>query len=231
MRTPLNGIVGFVDVLQETVQTDELKTYVSYLAKSAARLEKFAADAILISELTVGDYQLYESEFNISELIAEIEVELEEEIGVKGLRLVFEPVGSTSMFSDRNLVSIALRHILENAVKYSPAESKIAISSVDDDAMVAQIQIADNGPGFSRPALENLFSLFSIGQEHIDNSCGLGLALTNMIMQNLNGRISVNNRNGGGACVNLFSETYTAITLRISGASRFINCTTPDWSV
>ncbi len=204
MRTPLNGIVGFVDVLQETVQTDELKTYVSYLAKSAARLEKFAADAILISELTVGSYQMYESEFNLQDLISEIEIELEEEIAVKGIRLIFAPIGTTKMFTDRNLMSIALRHIIENSVKYSPEESIITIHSLDDDGIVAQIQIDDDGEGFSKPALDSLFSLFSIGQDHIDNACGLGLALTNMIMHTMNGQITAANRLAGGATVSLF---------------------------
>lgn len=204
MRTPLNGIVGFVDVLQETVQTDELKTYVSYLAKSAARLEKFAADAILITELTVGNYQLYESEFDLQSLIMEQEQQLEEEIVSKNLRLIYTPIGSTNIFSDRNLISIAMRHVLENAAKFAPENSIISIKSVDDDNMVAQISVEDSGEGFSSSALENLFGLFAIGQDHIDNACGLGMALTNMIMQTLGGRIQVSNRQEGGALVNLF---------------------------
>lgn len=204
MRTPLNGIVGFVDVLQETVETDELKTYVSYLAKSAARLEKFAGDAILISELTVGTYQIYESEFDLKSLIGELEQHLEEGIIQKNIKLKFSPVGSTRIFSDRNLISIALRHVLENAVKFAPEDSIICINSLDDKNGVKQIAVEDSGEGFSPSALENLFSLFAIGQDHIDNACGLGIALTNMIMQILGGHISVNNRQEGGASVNLF---------------------------
>lgn len=206
MRTPLNGIVGFVDVLQETVQTDELKSYVSYLAKSAARLEKFAANAILISELTIGNYSSYESEFDLQELLGEIELGLEEEIAVKGLRLIFAPIGSTKMFTDRNLVSIALHHIIDNAIKFSPIDNIISIHSSDAIQRVNRIIIEDAGPGFSAFALESLFSLFAIGQEHTDNECGLGLALTNMIMKSLNGRISVSERPEGGASVCLYLD-------------------------
>ena len=190
--------------MQETVQTDELKTYVSYLAKSAARLEKFASDAILISELTVGSYQTYESEFDLLKLIGELELQLEEELIQKNIRIAASPVGSTTIHSDRNLLAIAMRHVLENAVKFAPEGSVISISSRDNDNMVSQITVEDCGEGFSPSALENLFGLFAIGQDHIDNACGLGMALTNMIMHTLGGRISVSNRREGGAAVNLF---------------------------
>lgn len=204
IRTPLNGIVGFVDVLQDTVQTDELKTYVNYLANSASRLDQFATDAILITELMVGSYEIQQSEFLLQEVINEIEKNLEEEIAIKNIKLIYEPLGSGLAFADKNLASIALRHIVENAVKFSKDSGVVTIQSVEDDGSIAQIIVKDEGDGFSGSALDNLFDLFALGQEHMDNNSGLGLALVNMIMEHINGKVLVKNNLKVGATVTLF---------------------------
>lgn len=204
IRTPLNGIVGFVDVLQDTVQTDELKTYVNYLANSASRLDQFATDAILITELMVGTYEIQQSEFLLQEIITEIEKNLEEDIGVKNIKLIYEPLGSGLTYADKNLVSIALRHIVENAIKFSNDSGVVTIQSIEDDGSIAQIIVKDEGCGFSGSALDNLFDLFALGQEHMDNNSGLGLALVHMIMEHINGKILVKNNLKAGATVTLF---------------------------
>jgi len=204
IRTPLNGVVGFVDVLQDTVKTEELKTYVNYLAKSAARLEQFATDAIFITELTVDSYEISEYEFLLQDLVEEIESSVEELVVQNDVRLVFKPVGSPILYTDRNLFGIALRHIIENAVKYSPNSGTVTIESVEDGGYVVQVIVIDEGAGFSSRALESLFDLFALGQEHLDNTSGLGLALANLIMQKLKGQILVKNNSDQGASVTLY---------------------------
>lgn len=204
IRTPLNGVIGFVDVLQDTVKTDELKTYVNYLAKSASRLEQFATDAILITELTVDSYQVSEYEFLLQDLIKDVEDSVEEVAVQKDLKIVYQPLGGSIVYTDRNLLGIALRHIVDNAVKYSETGGTVLVQSVEDEGYVAQVIVSDEGAGFSTNALENLFDLFALGQDHVDNTSGLGLALANLIMQKLNGRIFVKNNAGRGASVTLY---------------------------
>jgi len=204
IRTPLNGIVGFVDVLQDTVQTDELKTYVDFLAKSANRLEKFATDAILITELMVDSYELVKTEFLLQEIITDIEQNIEEESVQKNIKLIYEPIGSPMIYTDKSMLSIVLRHVIENAVKFSPDSTDVVIQSIEDDQYIAQIIVRDRGEGFSEKALENLFDLFALGQEHMDKNSGLGLALSFLVMEKLGGKIMVKNNKNRGASVTLY---------------------------
>jgi two-component system, sensor histidine kinase and response regulator len=204
IRTPLNGIIGFTELLKDSVEGSELKVYVNYLQKSALRLERFATDALLITELTLGHYTSVDTEFSINDLAEEINAILEDIIAIKSVTIKWNAGETLKLLTDRQLLCLSLRHIIDNSCKYAPEYSEITINISSSNAYVTGICVEDSGPGFSAQALENLFQLFSLGQGHINNSIGLGLSLAKLAIEYKGGKISAANNGGAGACVCIY---------------------------
>jgi signal transduction histidine kinase len=145
----------------------------------AAR-EKF--DLALLTENSVRDYATrYPNRF---------EVDINDDIEV---------------FGDRLLVHMAINNLLENAIKYTPADSPIIVSLTkkDKDAL---LQVADHGAGIPDEEKKKIFNKFyRVGNENTRKSkgTGLGLYLTKRIMKEHRGRISVRDNDPVGTVFEL----------------------------
>lgn len=110
------------------------------------------------------------------------------------------------IYSDQNMVSSALRNVLSNAVKHTPAGSEITIRG----SIVSpyyRISIRDQGPGIPETIKQNLQrtdeSLLSYG----NNSIGLGLRLTQFFIKKNHGRFQISNTTQGA-----LAEIYVPLT-------------------
>lgn len=105
---------------------------------------------------------------------------------------------------DRVLLENALRNVLDNAIKYSPAETRIELH-VSKSKAGGEIKVCDQGPGFGDGPVEVLTERFRRGgnTEGVVGS-GLGLTITADVLQAHGGHIKLENITGGnGACVSL----------------------------
>jgi len=100
---------------------------------------------------------------------------------------------------DAVLMERVLCNLLENAAKYSPPASPIAVSAQIDNGL-ARISVCDSGPGFPPHKLDKVFELFERGDAESNiPGVGLGLAICRSIVTAHGGEIQAHNRDG--ACV------------------------------
>ncbi|WP_205409761.1 sensor histidine kinase [Pseudothauera hydrothermalis] len=97
---------------------------------------------------------------------------------------------------DADLLQIALRNLLDNALRYSPAEAAIQVA-VEDHGQAVDLVVADNGPGVPPDALARLGERFFRVTGTVEGS-GLGLAIVARIMALHGGRLALSNRPQGG---------------------------------
>ena len=94
---------------------------------------------------------------------------------------------------DAKLIIQVIVNLIENAIKYTPVDSKIYIEMEEDEEM-AYIHIKDNGPGIKEDEKEKIFDMFYCGNQKIADSrrsLGLGLPLCKTIMQAHKGEITL----------------------------------------
>ena len=207
IRTPLNAIKGFLGLAKNRVKEEKILSYFNYIDEASYRLEKFAIQAILITELKIDKYPLKKESIrlkeNLEQLISSKFLRLLEE---KDLKVDFELSSpDIEVIADKKLFTVCISNIMDNAVNFSHPDEKIIIRAYNNDEGII-IEIRDKGPGFSEKALAHLPKLFSLGTDGFNQATGLDLAVVDLIMKTHNGRFEVVNNPNGGAIVKLFFQ-------------------------
>ncbi len=197
IMTPLNGILGFTNILRNSVDSDELLLFVESLEESANRLHQFSNNAVMVTSLKLGRHKLSFNKAFIKPMLDSLILSFSEQTKKNNIKIQNDISTNSCFLIDGDLMLICFKNIIANAIKYSPKNGTILITSSSYDT----IEIVDEGNGFSKRALHNLFELFSPGEKHIDQNEGMGLALSNLIVKAHSGEISVKNMETKGALV------------------------------
>jgi two-component system sensor histidine kinase/response regulator len=208
IRTPLNAILGFTDVLKKELRSTPEYELIGYIDLASSRLEKFLMVILQITELLTREKPIHKEMIQVREMINSAIRRHDDMITGSRVRLsIRETPAGLRVPGDRQLVRICIDSILENAVKYSLENGRIWISMFVSGDKV-QIEVKDEGKGFSEEAQKNLFKFFAVGEQHIDENVGLDLALAKLIVEAHKGEILVQNNDDRGATVTLiFPQT------------------------
>ncbi|MCX6285358.1 MAG: sensor histidine kinase [Bacteroidetes bacterium] len=208
IRKPLNRILGYTGILKSRLQSANLSGIIEYLDISAKRLEKFSKVAMMITELQDRQIAPQKNPVILTELVDSALLKLKPKIEEKNIRIRLSMnQAEAGVTGDPALLMICCESILDNAIKYSHPDGDVTVRTEAGNGKVTLL-FTDSGSGFSDKALQNLFKLFSLGEEHIDRHVGLDLALVKLIIDAHGAAIDAgNNKNGPGACIKLiFSE-------------------------
>lgn len=203
LRTPLNGILGYSELLAQSKLHPEQADFVSEINRLVNRLVKLSERSLLFTELRADTYKFNIKLINIVSIIQNSINILHDKYVDKGVRLIND-IGEDDdlkVIADENLFYRCFNIVLDNALKYSPPNSNVIImAEIQEDRK--KIIIQDNGPGISDEYKEHLFDLF-VADSHDDfnDGFGLGLATAKLIMDMLSAEIEVTSPQTGGTRV------------------------------
>ena len=200
LRTPLNGIMGFASILKATIEDKEQLDYLDHVLDSANRLLKFAKIAILIAQLSIDRYKLDYQDVELKEILNYAIKKLEDKAKERNVTFDIECPDNTVICNcDKSLMQIAVKSVLDNAIKYSPVGEKIKVVGKEKNNKIV-FTISDNGDGFTEEALKGLYEFFYVENVfHHEEGHGLGLAATKLILEAHGSSININNKTGKGA--------------------------------
>ncbi|MHB8134112.1 MAG: sensor histidine kinase [Anaerolineaceae bacterium] len=191
LRTPLTVIKGEVGLMRKYKQVDE--DAIKNVEMEVDRLTRLVGNLLMITQAETGDLPMDSSKFQIDELIFEVFHQMQT-LASEKLNVCLENVEQLQIFGDRDRIKQALLNLVGNAIQYSPPNSKVCISmrKIENDV---QISIKDSGPGIPKKDLDHIFDRFYRGeksrQRNQISGFGLGLAITQFIIQQHHGKISV----------------------------------------
>ncbi len=204
VRTPLNGILGFGEMLMNQDLTPETKAfYFEILNSSSDRLLSTINDYMDISLISSGNIEVRASLFNLMDLISAIRSKYLPLAEKKGLNITMEVQGLPKSYlldTDGNLLTKIISQLVDNAIKYSSAGT-IEIGCLKK-AGELEFFVKDQGIGISPDKLENIFENFI--QEDISltrkyDGSGLGLSIAKGFVELLGGRIWAESEKGYGS--------------------------------
>jgi two-component system sensor histidine kinase KdpD len=177
-KTPLTSIKAAAStVLSGNRLASEQRELLTIVDEETDRLNNLVNDAIQTLRIEGGKFELNRSTVQFAELIAGV-------IRQMRLRLEDRPVdvrvdaGVPPLSLDSDLIRLALRQLIDNAIKYSPAGSPIRIGADLLDGNVG-LWVADDGPGVASSEMDRVFERFYRGDSarHTVPGSGLGLSV------------------------------------------------------
>ncbi|MFH0976468.1 MAG: ATP-binding protein [Spirochaetota bacterium] len=221
LRTPLNSIIGFSEVLQDSMFGDlneKQLSYLHYIESSSHHLLDLINDILDLSKVEAGKMELEVSSMNVNET-AQMAISMVCEKAIKhriDLSLKIEPDADISLEADQRKIKQVLFNLLSNAVKFTPDGGKVALligrTHPENDSLM--VTVTDTGVGIKPEEIGKLFQEFTQLESSLEKryeGTGLGLALSKKLVELHGGEISVKSEFGKGS-----SFSFT-IPLRRSG--------------
>lgn len=201
LRTPLTAIRAAATMLasQPDLAEPERTEFIAVVDEESARLDRLIGQAVEMAQLDAEAVQINLQLQDVRDLV---ETTVEEMRPLLRDRPVDIQIAADlpRVPMDRGLVHRVLRHILENAAKYSPSGSPISIRAAHDDYRLL-ISVGDRGPGIEFSDQPFVFDKFFRGRNQQKQSAGtgMGLAIVKAILEAHGGGIEVASRAGEGA--------------------------------
>jgi two-component system sensor histidine kinase KdpD len=199
LRTPLASITGAASTLRsqgERLPPEVRKELLDSIAEEAERLSRLVSNLLDMTRLESG-VELRRDLYPLEEIVGAALQRTECQLA--GRRVTTQlPDSLPLVFVDDVLLGQVVLNLLENAVKYSPAETPIEIAAEAEPDTVT-LEVRDRGPGFIPGEEQRVFEKFYRGKPQGARGAGLGLAICRAIVEAHQGTIEAFNREGGGA--------------------------------
>ena len=208
LRTPLTVIRGNLElVLREKSalgahpQTPETQETVAQTLEEAERLSKTVSQLMELTQLDSGEIQLEHETFDLTELVATTADQMKLLAEDKQIQLETQLSPQVKIQGDRYRLKQVLLNLIDNAIKYCPAGTRIQIRLAPGDAGCV-VEVKDNGPGIPRGEIQRLFNRFhridKARSREIGGS-GLGLSICKSICEAHGGGIAAESEFGQGS--------------------------------
>lgn len=217
LRTPLNSILGFAEMMREKVHGSMGNTkyaeYVDLIHQSGERLANLVNDILDLSKIESGEYTLEEEPIDVGQelraarqryaplAIDGTKVRISIDVADNGHRLM----------ADRRALSQILDNLISNAVKYSGAEDTVVIGWSEVQYGEGRLWVSDRGRGISPEDLDTITQPFVQGGEgdanpHVsraDGGVGLGLHIVARLVDLHQAALTIDSVEGEGTCVTI----------------------------
>ena len=203
LRTPLNAILGFGQLLERQNPTETQRTRVGHIVSAGRHLLNLINEVLDISRVETGNLQLSLEPVCVADALEEAISLMRPLAAERGIELLsLAPLDQSHYVrADRQRFKQVLLNLLTNAVKYTPLDGKVTVSSSATGNGAMRIVVNDTGAGISSEKLARLFTPFDrLGAEQSAvEGTGLGLALCQRLIQAMHGSIGVNSTLGQGS--------------------------------
>ena len=203
VRTPMAIVRTQAEVTLRRVEKEENRQAVREMIRAVDESSRTAGQLLDHAMVSVRTDNLARESIQLDELIVDIANRLHPISELRDLEIVAKKLESTKIQGDPILVQNAIQNVLDNAVKYTDADTEITVQ-LDHSEGFAHIHVRDEGSGFDATEIDRLLQRFERGRnaDRIVGS-GLGLTIVDDIMRAHRGHITLTNNSGVGACVTL----------------------------
>ena len=195
IRTPLNGIIGFSELLnQEDLNAEEIKEFTGLIGQSGKRLIEIVNNVLDISKIQTGQFKIEQKPILINSLFSDLHNFFLPVANAKNISLNFHfPDDETeTIFSDQAKLTQILTNLISNAVKFTKAGSIDCGFKIKDD--LVQLYVKDTGVGIPDELYNRIFNQFVQSEQSSTNDidgAGLGLSIAKGLVELLGGKIWV----------------------------------------
>lgn len=204
-RTPLNGIIGFSEVLQEGYTgplNAKQQQYVAHILDNGKHLLSLINDVLDLSKIEAGKMQIELSPIEIEPFFSRSLTIIQERAKSQHISLTYlNNSRIKEIWADPIRLRQIMNNLLSNAIKFTPPGGEITLR-LDNDGDNLIVSVMDTGIGIQKESLDKIFLPFYQDEGQLDRrfeGTGLGLTLTKRLVHLHGGTITVNSEIGKGS--------------------------------
>lgn len=201
LKNPLQSIIGFAALIQETDEADRGKEYARVIQNAAQRMLKLISELLNTTAIDAGKLNLNCQPCSLGELASVVVAANLQQANAKDQRIDFQAEPNCIVSVDSERMREVFDNLVSNAIKYSPKGKTIWVrvqrlmSEIDGASLpVVRFSVKDEGQGLSEEDMKKVFGRFqrlSARPTGGESSTGLGLSIAKQLVELHNGKIRV----------------------------------------
>ncbi len=200
VRTPLATVRSYAEATLQRVEREDNREALRSMMRAIDESSRAAGQLLDHAMITFRADHLEREDIDLVTLIRELVQRLTPIAEMKDLSLALSGDPQVMYSGDPILIQNAVRNMVDNALKYAPADSTVVIDVAGSPT--ARITVSDQGPGFPPDEIETLTRRFERGQNAAGTiGSGLGLTIAQDVAVAHGGTLVLSNKAEGGACV------------------------------
>lgn len=207
LRTPLSYMKGYAEAMEEGII--EQKKGLNIIQKESNRLERIVNDLLDLAQLEGDSYPLQCEPTVFAQVINDVLESFELMFNQKNIRLLQNLDEEIIVYGDSDRLEQAIRNLLDNAVRYTPAKKKISITLTKGKGW-SELTIADEGIGIplqDLQAVKERFYRVNKARTRNHGGTGLGLAIVTEIIKKHHGLFELESNVGQGTVAKIRLKT------------------------
>ena len=206
LKTPVGAISLLAEALESSADDeDAVRRFAKRMHKESARLAALVQDIIELSRLQGANVAQQGHPVDINDVIAEAVDRSQLPAESKNIHIVIGGRAQAKVYGDRDLLVTALRNLIDNAIRYSPDNTRVGIGVRSKEGLVS-VSVTDQGEGLSPEDQERVFERFyrvdSARSRHTGGT-GLGLSIVKHVVSNHGGEVTLWSQPGQGSTFTL----------------------------
>lgn len=209
LRTPLNTIIGFAEILSNGYfgeMNNRQTEYCRGILEASQRLLSLINDILDLAMVEAGQIMLELDRFDVSTMLSSVLNLARERARKQNLRIVLNCAPNVgSVVADERRIKQVVFNLVSNAVKFTPAGGTVTVEArrVEGELVV---QIVDTGVGILKEDMQRVFEAFERGRpgENRPIGAGLGLTLVKRFIEMHGGRLDLDSTPGQGTVVSCY---------------------------
>lgn len=200
IRTPINGVCGFAELLREEIQNETHKEYIDIITKSANRLLNTVNDIVDVAKIETGQQEVYIELFDLNNLLKEVYT-IHNKHSKIDVRILLEKNKTLMINSDKIKIYQIVNNLIVNSLKFTP-KGTIQLGYFLNNGEVT-IFVKDTGIGIEEKYHKKIFDRFvqvESGYSRKFEGTGLGLSIVKHFVDLLGGKIWLESELGKGSC-------------------------------
>jgi len=202
IKTPLQAILGMIDLLEQTELNEVQTSYIKHVHQSASLLQTILHDVLDLSRITSKAMTLENVSFDIKFALNSTIIQMRDKALEKKISLKLNIADNfpTLIYGDQHRLSQILFNLINNAIKFT-SEGGVTVNAERFENRL-KFSITDTGPGIEPENLGNLFQPFvqvdsSISRKY--GGTGLGLSICKRLVEHMGGKIGIRSEKGKGS--------------------------------
>jgi signal transduction histidine kinase len=201
IKTPLTAIQGSSEIISDHLVPDEQRTQIAgMIHKESKKLTQLIHTFLDVERMATGSLALEKQQLDLAPLCQDL-LERAQLYAARKKITISADVPHVTVAADGDLLSFAIYNLLTNAIKYSPKQTTVSLTAVEQGDAVL-ISVVDQGFGIAAAEQRKIFERFyrvGRGQAASEEGTGIGLALVKEIVSQHGGRVEVDSREGAGS--------------------------------